>query len=324
MGATRQSSRRGGASGQVPSRPQHRSVDGEHRRDRPCRFARRIAARSTCRYALWRNGFPVHMPMNAALSSPGDGWLGVDRLGPHDHDVLHTLALVRSATSDQLGRLHFTSVSERACQRTLARLSRHAFVARIARRVGGIAPGSTPWAYALGPAGQRLLGIRGPRGGRVRRPAAPSAHFLRHTLMVTEVYVCAVEVSRGHPITLRRYAVEPECWRQLPNGRLLRPDAELCLAGDGFEDHYFIEADRGTEGPLAISRKLAQYRSYFESGAEQSATGVFPQVLFVTLTEQRRRDITTLIRRVPSDVRPIFAAVALSQLPHVLQLGPDA
>ena len=87
--------------------------------------------------------------MSALRSSRQRRGLTDDRLGEHDMDVLRTLAAVRTASTDQLARLHFPSASVRAHQRCLARLSRERLVTRVARRVGGVTPGSTPWAYGL-------------------------------------------------------------------------------------------------------------------------------------------------------------------------------
>jgi hypothetical protein len=168
--------------------------------------------------------------------------------------------------------------------------------------------------------------VAGPRGGRVRPPAQPSHTFLRHTLLVTEVYVVAVEVSRQPPrlpMSPSQFATEPECWRRLPDATWLRPDAELCLAGDGYEDLYFIEADTGTEGQAALGHKLTQYRQLFQGGTEQARMGVFPQVLFVTLEERRTAYIASQIARQPKEVRPIFVSVHLPTLSSLLTWGPQ-
>ena len=121
-----------------------------------------------------------------------------------------------------------------------------------------------------------------------------------------------------------QFATEPMCWRRLPEGNWLRPDAELCLVGEGYEDLYFIEADTGTERQGTVARKLAQYRQLFQGGTEQASRGVFPQVLFVTLEERRVGWITGQIARQPKEVRPIFAAVHLAALPGLLTWGPQA
>ncbi len=33
--------------------------------------------------------------------------------------------------------------------------------------------------------------------------------MLRHTLLITEIYVCAVELGRTHPVQLDRFETEP-------------------------------------------------------------------------------------------------------------------
>ena len=272
---------------------------------------------------MWGWGAPGVLPVTLRFTSAGRG-LDIDWLGEYDMEVLQTLSVTRVASSDQIGRLHFAE-SLRACQRCLARLSRGRLVTRLARRVGGVSPGSTPWAYSLAPAGQRLLGVAGPRGGRVRRPGVPSPMFLRHMLLATEVYVCAIEVSRvtEGPLRVHRFVTEPDCWRRLPDGKTMKPDAELVLAGDGYEDHYLIEVDCGTEGPSALGRKLALYRQLFQAGSEQEARGVFPRVLFVTLNEGRREQLGAQLARQPKDIRPVFSVTHLSHLPAVLSWGPD-
>jgi len=121
-----------------------------------------------------------------------------------------------------------------------------------------------------------------------------------------------------------QFATEPECWRRLPDATWLRPDAELRLVGDGYEDLYFIEADTGTEGQAALGHKLTQYRQLFQAGTEQASRGVFPQVLFVTLGERRTAYVAAQIARQPKEVRPIFATVHLSALPGLLTWGPQA
>jgi len=151
--------------------------------------------------------------------------------------------------------------------------------------------------------------------------------YLRHTLLITEVYVSAVEVTREHGSKMEHFATEPDCWRTLNDGTRLHPDAELCLSvelnGEEFDDHYFIEADRGTEGPAAVRRKLDLYSRHFQSGREQEATGVYPRVLFVTLDEARRSQLASQLARQREGVREIFAVTHLSGLPALLAWGPE-
>lgn len=243
---------------------------------------------------------------------------GGGALTQRDRAVLDTLGRVRVATSAQLARLHFTNSSERAVQRCLSRLSRGGYVVRLARRVGGVVPGSAPWTYALGTAGQRLLGVSGPFGGRVRRPLLPSPTTLRHALIVTEVYVTAVEVATANGATLRHFTTEPECWRRLPDGGWLKPDADLALRGPEFEDHYFVEADTGSEGAAALSRKVATYRAHYLTGVEQAERGVYPRVLFIVLDARREAWLWALLDRQPDEARALCATSTVGALATTL------
>lgn len=235
-----------------------------------------------------------------------------------DRAILDTLGRVRVATSAQLARLHFDGSSDRAVQRCLTRLSRGGYVVRLSRRVGGVVPGSAPWTYALGTVGQRLVGVAGPFGGRARRPLLPSPTTLRHALMVTEVYVTAVEVARTSGLVLGRFLAEPECWRRLPDGGWLKPDADLCLRSSKFEDHFYVEADTGSEGVAALTRKIATYRAHYQTGVEQAERGVYPRVLFVVLDTRREAWLRMLLARQSVEARALCALTTVQHLADAL------
>lgn len=244
------------------------------------------------------------------------------QLTKRDRAILDTLGRVRVATSAQLVRLHLPSPVDlavrRSAQRCLSRLTRAGYVVRLSRRVGGVVPGSAPWTYALGTAGQRLLGVAGPLGGRVRRPLLPSPVTLRHALIVTEVYVSAVEVARTRGTTLGHFLAEPEAWRRLPDGGWLKPDADLSMRGPEFEDHFFIEADTGTEGMTALTRKIATYRAHYLTGIEQAERGVYPRVLFVVLDARREAWLRALLDRQAAEARALCATTTLRQVSQAL------
>jgi hypothetical protein len=148
--------------------------------------------------------------------------------------------------------------------------------------------------------------------------------FLRHALLITETYVSAVEVARDHGLRVIHFATEPDSWRQLADRSVVKPDATLALAGDGYEDWWFVEADCGSEGPMALRRKLALYRKLYRSGAEQERSGVFPRVLFVCLDERRRHQLAQQLTYQPSDIRAVFAVTHLSSLAAMLRIGPES
>jgi hypothetical protein len=103
-------------------------------------------------------------------------YLTVDRLGrlattlsQRDHDILHTLQVVRVATGAQLGRLHFVDVTDRDRRHVLHHLVAKRLLARLDRQIGGARAGSAGFVYSLDIAGQRLL-HHGP--GAPRSPPA--------------------------------------------------------------------------------------------------------------------------------------------------------
>ena len=103
--------------------------------------------------------------------------------------------------------------------------------------------------------------------------------FLAHSLAVTDVYVRLVLAERVGALEVRRFSAEPQSWRICygPGGvrTKLKPDAYVVLAVDGYEDHWFIEVDLGTERAPALGRKCALYRAYWQSGTEEADGGVF-------------------------------------------------
>lgn len=225
-----------------------------------------------------------------------------EQMTPLDRDVLVTLGRCRVATTEQLRRLVAPDAQQRAWQARMARLTRLRAVARLPRRVGGVVPGSAPWPYVLDVTGWRLLGREAPQ-----RPTTPGVAFLRHALLVTETYAIAATVARSSgSLSVATFAAEPACWRPMNAGGLLKPDARLVLAAPGVEDHYFLEIDTGSESMTAIDRKLLVYRQHWASGREQAETGVFPKVLFVTLANQRTKQLQRQFIRQPTAARALF------------------
>ena len=137
------------------------------------------------------------------------------------------------------------------------------------------------------PAGQRLAIVHGwqPEWRR-RRSLVPGSLFLLHTLQVAELHTRLVESERSQHVELLELSAEPSCWRTYdgPHAQreVLKPDSFVRLGIGEYEDSYFIEVDRGTEGSRALDRQLAAYVAYHLSGREQRKHGVFPRVLWTT------------------------------------------
>jgi hypothetical protein len=248
----------------------------------------------------------------------------------HDRDraVLRAVTSLRAMSGDQLTRLCFIHaddppVAARAGRRALLRLVRLDVLARLPRPIGGIRAGSAGFVYRLGPAGQRLAAEYGwQQKRRTRRSLTPGSLFLRHTLAISELHVRLRESDRSGRFELLTLEAEPACWRSW-DGRafqraVLKPDSFVRLGLGAYEDSYFIEVDRGTEGSRALDRQMQAYAAYHRSGVEQAAHGVFPKVLWTTPSAQRGAVIAETIRRQPKEARELFTVVPFDEVENVM------
>ena len=244
-------------------------------------------------------------------------------LSDRDWQIIWMLARVRVATSLQLEILYFCDVTRRRAQQRLAVLTRRRVLARMPRVIGGVRAGSRGHVYALDAAGQRLADLA--RGRRPRRPRPVGRAYLDHALAVTEVYVRVVLAERSDQLRLLHFAGEPGAWRSFHaagGARVtLAPDAYLVTSVDGFEDHWFLEVDLGTESAATLSRKLATYRGYWQSGTEQAARGVFPKVLWLVPDVQRGRVLSKVIARQPSEPQSLFTVAVYDEAVARLRQG---
>ena len=226
-----------------------------------------------------------------------------------DWQIISTLARVRVATGAQLEALHIEDVSRRRAQQRLATLVRHRVVSRLPRVIGGVRAGSSGHVYTLDVAGQRLVDLDA--GRRPGRPRGVGALFLTHALAVTEIFVNLQLAERAGQLRVVRFVGEPGAWRGFhgPGGArvTLKPDAYAVLAVDGFEDHWFLEVDLGTEAASTLTRKCSVYRSYWQCGVEQARHDVFPRVLWLVQDERRADLLAGVIARQPAEARSLFA-----------------
>jgi hypothetical protein len=263
------------------------------------------------------------------LSTAGLLELGAG-LTERERELLQTLAKLRLMTHAQLGELlesEQTVSGLRSSRRVLARLTEAAVLARLERRIGGVRRGSAGYVYYLGPAGQRLVAYWDGQGltrGRFR--TEPGGRYVRHRLAVSDLYVQLVRAAREGIVDLLAFDAEPDCWRSWTDsfgGRtVLKPDSFVRVGLGAYEDRYFIEVDLGTESRTVVARKLRTYLTYFKSGSEQDAHGVFPRVLVLTNSEDRRRAIVDVCTRLPAEDWHLFTVATLDHAVHVLADGP--
>lgn len=250
-----------------------------------------------------------------------------------DRAILRSVAELRLLSARQVERLHFVGGDDdregaatplsraRTCRRALERLVRDGLLVRLERRVGGVRAGSASFVYAIGPAGERLIGWAGPR----RRHREPSTPFVDHTLAVSELYVRLQEAQRGGELELLGIEAEPQCWRTLANvggGRSrLKPDLAVSLAAGGYEFRWFVEVDLGTEHRPAVLRKCQTYEAYYRSGVEQAWHGVFPRVLWVTLDNGRAERLREIMAGTPQLTAGLFLVATSGEAVDVLAGG---
>ena len=249
------------------------------------------------------------------------------RLTERDYAVIQRLSALRFLTGSQLTRLCFADSDDavanaRAARRELLRLVRLDVLARLPRRVGGVRAGSAGYVYHLALGGQRLAVSRGWQPERRRRRSfAPGLLFLRHSLRVAELHTRLVEAERSGRIELLELVAEPSCWRSFDGlghqRQVLKPDSYVRLGIGAYEDSYFVEVDRGTEGSLAIERQLQRYVDYEASGAEQANAGVVPKTLWTAETTARVAVIEACIARLPSGAAELFTVVRFTQIPDI-------
>lgn len=242
------------------------------------------------------------------------------RLSERDWAVIAEVAALRFVSAAQLARLCFVG-DARTARRALLRLTRLEVVERLPRPVGGVRAGSAGFVYCLGPSGQRLAAERGWLATRrTRRGALPGQLFVRHALAVAELHTRLVEAAEQGRFELLERAAEPACWRQA-TGASLKPDSFVRLGIDEFEDSYFIEVDRGTEGSRAIERQLGSYLTYHRSGEEQAKRGVFPKTLWLTTDQRRAEAIEALISQLAPADQALFEVTLFNNTPSVFTDG---
>lgn len=244
-----------------------------------------------------------------------------ERLSPRDWAILRFLSAHRFASTTQLRRTSFTThattgAATRATLRVLDRLLEHRLVTRLDRRVGGVRQGSSGFIWHLDVAGERLT----------RQKDAPRRHvggdlstaFVDHTLAVTETVVALHESTQETGLRLSTVLVETAAWRSYLNrhgvATILKPDLFVTLSTPEYDDHWYIEVDRGTEHLPVLLQKCRAYTAYKATGRAQAEHGVFPRVLWIVPTPRRVDRLTGAIRSDPLLPTRLFTVITPGQL----------
>lgn len=251
-----------------------------------------------------------------------------ERLSTRDMAILRHVGELRLMSARQLEAIHFPEVEHdnaeaamRARQRVVARLTRDGLLMALDRRIGGVRAGSAGLVLGLGPLGQRVLSLDGPR----RRAHEPGLRFVDHTLAISQLVVDVQVSARQGALELLACQAEPTCWREfggIGGRRVLRPDAFLSLGVGEYELRWFIEVDRASESLPVVVRKCRLYGDYYRAGVEQArGGGVFPRVCWVVPDEVRAERLRRAIaqdRQLPAGLFVVTtseqALVALGSL----------
>jgi Replication-relaxation len=256
------------------------------------------------------------------------------KLTERDLSVLQRVSDLRFVSGSQLARLCFADSpdqlsSARAARRALLRLVRLRTLGRLERPVGGVRAGSAGFVYHLGLAGQRLAVARGWQPERrARRSLTPGSLFVRHTLAIAELHTQLIEGDRARRFELLELAAEPSCWRKWDGigsqRSTLKPDSYVRLGQGAYEDSYFLEVDRGTEGSRALERQLQLYVAYHRSGIEQAERQVFPRVLWLVPSEQRQAALVDSLAQLPAEHWRLFQVAHFDQaIDRLIANGED-
>ncbi len=259
------------------------------------------------------------------LSARGAAQLS-GRLSARDLAIIREVGESRLMSAQQIQALHFPAsehdndrAATRARQRVLARLCRERLLIALERRIGGVRAGSAGLVLALGPVGQRVIGLDGAR----RRAHEPGWRFVDHTLAVSQLVVDVSVAARAGLLDVLDAQAEPQCWRTITGmggGLMLRPDAFLVLGVGDYELRWFIEVDRSSESLPVIVRKCRLYADYYQSGQEQAAHGgVFPRVCWVVPDEMRAERVRAAIARDRSLPDRLFIVTTSAQAVTILR-----
>jgi hypothetical protein len=238
-------------------------------------------------------------------------------LTDRDRQALTTVGRFGVMSGAQLQALLWAEVSPsargRVSRRGLARLVRLDVLQPLSRRVGGERSGSASTTFAVGRAGQYLLGS----GRRVRAAYTPGARYLAHRLAVAQLYIGLVTAARHGSVELEIFEPEPESWRPYMVGfgarQMLKPDAFLKLATTEYELSWFVEVDLATEALTTVKAKAVRYHEYFRTGTEQAARGVFPRVLWIVPYARRAEAVQETLTQLPAEAHRLFAVATTAE-----------
>lgn len=250
-------------------------------------------------------------------------------LDSHEFEILQTINNVKFITANQLQRIFFTknknqATNLRACNRLVNKLKKYGLIASLEQRIGGKRAGSGSTIWTISSAGFQFLRLDELNSikGTKKKLYEPNILFLEHTLAIAEAYTRLKELDRQKKIELLEVQHEPKCWRtfSLKNTpTYLKPDLFAHFAqNDEYEEFYFMELDQATEAPSRVIRKNKLYIAHFNSGIEQRQNGIYPYVLWITINEKRREQLTKYIHEYLPKAEMLFRVITIDEFEMLL------
>jgi len=256
-------------------------------------------------------------------------------LSAKEKAILVSLKQCRYLLTGQVGRLHFTdNASEaaalRATHRTMQKLKDFGVVESVERRIGGVRAGSRSYVWTLTESGVYLLHLNDDSNAPRKRTFEPSLNFLKHTIEVAETYIQLTEICKRNKLELVKTEMEPECWRGYTgmDGKpaTMKPDMFAITDSGKYEDYYFLEVDMNTESPNKVLDKCRRYVYYQHSGIEQKNLGIFPLVVWLVFSENRKNKLQQYIadcRDMSEQSKHIFTVIMPQELEPLICGGID-
>lgn len=242
-----------------------------------------------------------------------------DGLSARDWRILRFVAAHRFATTRNIREAFFADhasplAAARACIRVLDRHLRDRLLGRLDRRVGGVKHGSSSFIWHLDVIGARLATTEQGR----RRLTIPSADFLDHTLAVVGTHVALLTLARTGVVTAERIDIETAAWRPFTTAHgtasVLKPDLYVHLSTPEYDDHWYVEVDRGTEHLPVLLAKCRAYTAYRATGRAQAEHGVFPRVLWLLPTQRRVAALRAALQDDPRLDARLFVVITADAL----------
>lgn len=238
-------------------------------------------------------------------------YFGSMKLLPRDVQILKLVGRFGQLIGTHVDALVFPNhTADRPSRRSLKRLTEEGLLARVPGRVpGGELGGSPAHVYQVGPEGWRLYW-----SGKYR----PMRAVNLHTLAIADAYVAAKREEQAGLLKVLYYATEPDSWI-CDDGIDVRPDIflDIGIISTGRRRLTWLEVDLGTERQKQILEKVERY-IYAYHHQDKLPLDAAPAVTFLTLDDERTRELTRMLRGVRDAPEGLFSVHHAREFPQVL------